>query len=244
MKGTIQMAAALLGLALSHASVQAQCATGTCSGGSCATGYCATGGGPSGRTVKATCGHDRTGYSCLDLYDRCWFQRYNNLAHRAVNRAMTPQVQNGHVLDQTIWNHMFEPGTDQLNGLGIAHLQYISRRRPEVDRTLYLATAMDLPYDANFPERYAGARQELDSLRVAAVQKYLIGLNAGRCQDFQILVHDPADPSISTLGPSIAVPLMYAKFRGGLSTSGGGGGAAGPVGTVGGFAGSGGAASR
>ncbi|MFO0846189.1 MAG: hypothetical protein U0797_28065 [Gemmataceae bacterium] len=228
MKGNIRMAAALVGVALSAAAAQAQCPT-------CPTGGCPDGGG---KANKATSGLDLTGYNNYGLYDRCWFQRYTNLAHRAVNRAMAPQVQNGHVLDQTVWNHMFEPGSDLLNPLGQAHLQYVSRRRPEVDRTVYLATAMDLQYDPACPERYAGARQELDSLRVAAVQKYLVALNAGRCSDFQVLLHDPADPSIATQGPAFSVQQMYSRFRGGLVGAGGGAGAAaGPSGSVGGFSG-------
>lgn len=248
MNGSIRMAAALLGVALSAAAAQAQsapcaagCPTGGCATAGCPTGACASG----GKGHKATTGLDMTGHNNYELYDRCWFQRYTNLAHRAVNRALTPQVQNGHVLDQTVWNHMFEPSTDVLNPMGQAHLQYVSRRRPEIDRTVYLASAMDLQYDPACPERYAGARQELDSLRVAAVQKFLIGLNAGRCSDFQILVHDPADVSVSTYGPGVSVQLMYARYRGGLATgAGGAGGAAGPSGSVGGFAGGGGAASR
>jgi hypothetical protein len=239
MNGSIRMAAALVGVALSAAAAQAQ--SGGCGPAGCATGACAGG----GKAHKANTGLDLNGHNNYEMYDRCWFQRYAGLAHRAVNRSLTPQVQNGHVLDQTVWNHMFEPGTDVLNPLGQAHLQYISRRRPEVDRTVYLASAMDLQYDPACPERYAGARQELDSLRVAALQKFLVGLNAGRCSDFQILVHDPADPSISTYGAGISVQLMYARYRGGLATgAGGAGGAAGPTGSVGGFAGGGGAASR
>jgi hypothetical protein len=250
MNGLIRVAAALVGVALSAAVANAQCGSGNCGTGGCTTGTCgaacADGGCAGGRDGhKNVSALDRIGYNNYNLYDRCWPQRYANLAHRAVNRAMTPQVQNGHVLDQTVWNHMFEPGTDALNGLGVMHLQYVSRRRPEVDKTVYLATAMDLAYDPACPERYAGARQELDSLRVAAVHKYLVALNAGRCQDFQVLVHDPADVTISTDGAGIAVRLMYARFRGGLATgAGGAGGAAGPVGSVGGFAGGGGAASR
>jgi hypothetical protein len=165
------------------------------------------------------------------LYDRCYPQRYNNLAQREVNLAMTGQVQNGHVLDQTVWNHHFECGTDHLTPGGMYQLQYISRRRPCPDTTVYLASALDLPYDANCPERYCAAKQELDSLRVAAVQKYLMGLNCGRPADYQVVVHDPADVSISAIPASFSVLQMYARFRGGLATGvGGGGGAAGPSG--------------
>ncbi len=223
MNGRIRILSAVLTLACSAAMAQAQGQR--------------LGGPPPGPTVL-----DMTGHNNRHLYDRCWFQRYANLSHRAVNRALTPQVQNGHVLDQTLWNHMFEPGSDLLNPMGQAHLQYISRRRPEVDPTIYLATAMYLSYDPACPERYCGARQELDALRVASIQKFLTGLNCGRCADFQILVHDPADVTIHSNPAYSAVVQMYGRFRGGLG--GGGGGAAGPSGSVGGFAGAGGAAGR
>ncbi len=201
MNGRIHLLAAVLGLAASAAVAQAQ--------------------------APAPCGSVAgDGYRTRTLYDKCWPQRYSNLAQRAVNRALTPQVQNGHVLDQTVWNHMFEPGTDVLNGLGQAHLQYLSRRRPEVDPTVYLATAMDLAYDPACPERYCGARQELDSLRVAAVQKFLTGLNCGRCADFQVLVHDPADVTVQTTPVLSSVVQMYGRFRGGLGTGAAGGGTA------------------
>jgi hypothetical protein len=184
---------------------------------------------PAGPGASPTA-QEMTGCSNKDLYDRCYPERYNNLARREVNMAFNPQVMNGHVLDQTIWNHDFEPGTDRLTPGGLATLQYISRRRPCPDCTVYLATALDLNYDPGCPERYAGAKQELDSLRVAAVQKYLVGLNAGRPMDFQVLVHDPADVTVATQPVASSVLQMYGRYRGGLSTGGGGGGAAGPTG--------------
>ena len=42
-----------------------------------------------------------------DCYDHCYPQRYWASSQRAVNAAFAPQVLNGHVLDQTIWNHDF-----------------------------------------------------------------------------------------------------------------------------------------
>jgi hypothetical protein len=169
------------------------------------------------------------------LYDRCYPQRYVNLADREVNAAMTPQVQNGHVLDQTVWNHFFEQGTDRLTPGGQDLLSYLSRRRPQPDTTIYLATASDLPYDPNCPDRYCGSRQELDARRVVAVQKYLTALNCGRPVDFQVLVHDPADPSLATTPVASSITQMYGRFRGGLLSvaggAGGGGGAGVSAGT-------------
>ena len=82
------------------------------------------------------------------LYDRCYPQRYNNLAQREVNLGMTGQVQNGHVLDQTVWNYHFEAGTDRLTEGGQIHLAYLARRRPVPDPCLFLQTAHDVVYDA------------------------------------------------------------------------------------------------
>jgi len=232
MNGVIRKAALLLGVVTAASvgcpTLSAQCANQACGGG------CASADGTQGACASGVCSLDNsagtgmTGNSKGWPWDRCWPMRYANLAHRSVNRSFTPQVQNGHVLDQTVYNHHFDCGTDRLNCMGMAHLQYLSRRRPEPDRTIYLATSLDLAYDAACPDRYCGARQELDTLRVAAVQKYLQGLNCGRCPDFQVLVHDPADVTLHTAPVLLSVQQMYLRFRGGRGV---GAGAAGPTGS-------------
>ncbi len=213
MNGIVRKAALVLGctvcaMGLGCGSLPSTCGVNGCGGGR---------GGP-GATPTA---QEMTGCS-NQLYDPCYPQRYWNLASREVNRAMSPQVLNGHVLDQTVWNQFFEPGTDHLTPGGMAHLQYLSRRRPSPDTTIYLATAMDLTYDPACPERYCGARQELDSLRAAAIQKFLVGLNCGRPTEFQVCVHDPANVSVSALPVSSSVTQMYAQYKGGLGGPGGG----------------------
>jgi len=227
MKGLIRKAALYLGCAVGSAGMLGCTTCGSCG---CGGGLGGIGGGAV--PASATCCNNK------DLYDRCYPERYNNLAQREVNLACTPQVQNGHVLDQTVWNHHFEKGTDRLTPGGMAVLQYISRRRPQPDGTVYLATALDLDYDPCCPERYAGATQELNALRVAAVHKYLVALNAGRPMDFQVLVHDPADVTINSgvaggINPvTQAVVLRNAAIRGNIATTGGGtGGTAGPTGS-------------
>lgn len=235
MKGLIRNAALLLGAAAGAAAgcdslPKRPCGTGGCApagAAGCGTGGdCGNGAGcaPGGLCPTAD---DLTGRNNRELYDRCYPERYAALARREVNLAFTPQVQNGHVLDQTVWNHYFDAGTDRLNPLGQSQLQYIARRRPTPDTTVYLATANDLGYDAACPERYAGARQELDTLRVASVQKYLTALNAGRPATYQVLVHDPGDVSIHTAPAGSSVIQMYGRYRGGLPSTGGGGAAAG-----------------
>ena len=62
-----------------------------------------------------------------------------------MRRRWRAQVHNGHVLDQTVWNSHFEPGTDHLTAGGLAHLDYLARRRPAPDTTVFLEVAKDVP---------------------------------------------------------------------------------------------------
>ena len=188
------------------------------------------------RTLALSCGAAllaAAGGCCTyeNYVDPCWPQRYVHEAKTEVNESSAPQIHNGHVLDQTVWNWMFERGCERLTPAGVEHLAYLARRRPQADCTLYLQTANDLPYDQACPDHLAGARQELDARRVQAIQKHLVAHTAGRPVDFQVLVHDPSDPSVSAVPVAGAIPLMYARWRGGLPTvvggASGGGGAAG-----------------
>ena len=76
----------------------------------------------------------------------------NFTARREVVDAIAPQVQNGHVLDQTVWNYMFAAGTDELNGVGMAKLDYIVRMRPAPDPQIFVQTAQDVFYDPAQPD--------------------------------------------------------------------------------------------
>ena len=76
-----------------------------------------------------------------DIVDPCYPQRYEYAARMEVNQAFAPQVRNGHVLDQTLWNYEFEPGTARLTPGGMEHLAYLARRRPTPDTTPYLQLA-------------------------------------------------------------------------------------------------------
>src|SRR3954454_15664631 len=105
MKGLWHAAALLVGCAIGltagcdtlpmKSGTTGACNTGTCATGSCATGNCGTGACGAG----GGCGANGAGR--CDLYDRCWPDRYTNLAQRSVNHSFAPQVLNGHVLDQT-----------------------------------------------------------------------------------------------------------------------------------------------
>jgi hypothetical protein len=181
---------------------------------------------------------------CHNLYDPCYPERYEAEARKEVNDLNAPQVMNGHVLDQTVWNYHFEPGSDKLTPGGMEHLAYLARRRPAPDTTVYLQAAQDLSYDPANPDKFAQNRFDLDGKRIAAIQKYLNAQTSGRHVDFQVVVHDPADPSISAIPAAISVQKAYSGAQGlvgsapaGGGTSGGGGASTGAGGGGGGMGG-------
>jgi hypothetical protein len=162
-------------------------------------------------------------YAYRDIVDPCYPERYWASSHALVYEAMAPQVHNGHVLDQTVWNWHFEPGTDRLTAGGLEHLAYIARRRPHPDMCVYLQTAQDVVYDPAVPERMQVARQELDMKRKVAIERFLIAQTGGKGVDFQVMIHDPSDPSLNAIPASAAVQQMFTtRFRGGLPGGGGG----------------------
>lgn len=173
-----------------------------------------------GGALAAGCHHSET-----DRWhgDPCWPDRYENEARRSQVAAFEPQVLNGHILDQTIWNMQFDYGTDKLTGAGIDKLDQLARRRPAPDTRIFLQTARDIPYDAERAGDYATKRTELDTKRVAAIKKYLATSLTGRPSTFEIEVHDPAPPGIDGAAPRVIVPsprtrAMGAEGQGGAGT--------------------------
>jgi hypothetical protein len=162
-----------------------------------------------------------------DCVDPCYPMRYSSMARKEVNMAFAPQVQNGQVLDQTVWNYFFEPGSDRLTPLGLDRLSYIARRRPSPDCNVFLQTAQDILYDAAAPEHMAETRHDLDMKRIASVQRYLISYTAGHPVAFNVVITDPGDPSLSGVWVNGEVLQMYGRTRGGLLSGGGGAGASG-----------------
>jgi hypothetical protein len=149
--------------------------------------------------------------------DPCWPDRYSNESRAAAVASFQPQVENGHILDQTLRNTHFEYGSDKLNGEGMDKLDQLSRRRPSPDTRLFLQTARDIAYDAEKPGDYATKRVELDSKRIASVQRYLKATLTGREVTFDIQIHDPAYPGIDVnpgVAPRVYVPAPQARGAG------------------------------
>ena len=152
--------------------------------------------------------------------DPCWPDRYANESRASVVASFQPQVENGHVLDQTVWNSGFEFGSEKLNGAGMDKLDQITRRRPHPDTKLYLQTARDIVYDAEKPNDYAAKRNELDTKRVLSVQKYLAASLTGRPATFDIQVHDPSPPGIDGAAPRVIVPTPQSRVGAGAAAGG------------------------
>jgi hypothetical protein len=189
--------------------------------------------------VTAALGCDWWGIeSCADLYDPCYPMRYNHMARQEVIGAVSPQMANGHVLDQTVWNSAFELGTDHLTPGGMAKLGELARRRPAPDPVVYVQTAQDINYDPANPDKFTQARKDLDQKRADAVQKYLLAYAGPRGLSFQVLVHDPGDVGMSAIPAAQSIqrsnaaalgtlPLGGASVSGGAGAVAGGGGGAG-----------------
>jgi hypothetical protein len=130
-----------------------------------------------------------------NLVDPCYPERYAYEARESVVGAFGAQVNNGHVLDQTVWAWHFEKGSDRLTLAGQEHLSYLARRRPQPDPKVYLqtATALDVSYDPAAPDKLVNARAELDARRVQSIQKYLGAATAARPVAFDVQIHDPGD---------------------------------------------------
>jgi hypothetical protein len=161
-----------------------------------------------------------------DLVDPCYPQRYEYAARMEVNQAFAPQVRNGHVLDQTIWNYEFEPGTPRLTPGGMDHLAYLARRRPAPDTTVYLQIAQppDVVFEPKTPDKYVEVRTKLDNERIQAIQSYLAAETSGRNLTFNVVLHDPGEVGLSALSLQRSLTAEQAASEGVLSRKAIGGG--------------------
>jgi hypothetical protein len=152
-----------------------------------------------------------------DCYDTCWLQRYSFQADQSVNAAFGAQVNNGHILDQTVMTYEFEPGTANLTPGGVAHLECLASRRPAPDPHVFLQSALDVPYDPAAPNNSVAARQELNAKRVESIQRFLTAETAGRPVVFDVVVHAAPTPGLPAPPLGIATTHFYNGFRGALT---------------------------
>ena len=158
-----------------------------------------------------------------DVVDPCYPERYRWMAAQTVHQTFAPQVHNGHVLDQTIWNYHFEANSDRLTPGGMEHLNYLARRRPHPDPMVYLQTAYDInPYDPAAPNAYVVARTALDAKRMQAIKNYLNAQTSGRGLSFEVAVHDPAEVGLPRWVPAYGAHVAVGGPHQGVLVGGAG----------------------
>jgi hypothetical protein len=166
-----------------------------------------------------------------DVVDPCYPQRYDWQAQEEVCEPFGTQINNGHILDQTLWNHYFDDGKARLTAGGRDKLDQIVQRRPFPDPVIYLATAHDIRYQPDAPpETYVQARRKLDSDRIEVVQKYLAAITPPRNVPWQIYVHDPMVPSLRATAMAVSITGNTKSFTGSMAGAGGGAGSGAPGG--------------
>ena len=161
-----------------------------------------------------------------DIVDPCYPQRYEYAARMEVNQALAPQVRNGHILEQTVWNYEFEPGTPRLTPGGMDHLAYLARRRPVPDTAIYLQIAQppDIVFDPKVPDKFVETRAKLDNDRIQAIQSYLAAETSGRNLTFTVVMHDPGEVGIPAVTLQRSINAAQAASQGVLTRQSLGGG--------------------
>lgn len=133
--------------------------------------------------------------------DPCWPERYNATARSEVIAPFAQQVNNGTVMNQTIWNWYFEKGSEKLTPAGMAKLDSIAQTRPSPEPRLYLQAARDLEATNDNLDKIAGDRETLTQKRAATVMKYLGTQPAiGNPTTYEIFVHDT---------PTLGMPASF-----------------------------------
>jgi len=123
-----------------------------------------------------------------DVVDPYYPKRYNVDARNSVRASLAPQVSNGNVLDQTVWDFHFETGKPELNAMGKDHLKRLARRRPAAQEVIFLQVAQNPDEKVN--------NKELNKVRSETVKAYMNKISEDKVHpEFQVVLHDPAEVS-------------------------------------------------
>ena len=148
---------------------------------------------------------------------------------------MAPQVKNGEILDQTVWNYHFMDDTAALHPMGAEHLKRLARKRPAPCSVIFLQTAQ-LNTSEGDPDLndFIQKRKQLDLKRSEKIMEFMNTYMEGREHEpFQVVIHDPADVYGNGQVAERVTNLRINTYSGGLT-------GASPTGTsAGGAAGSG-----
>ena len=174
-----------------------------------------------------------------DVVDPYYPKRYSVEARNSVRASLAPQVSNGNVLDQTVWDFHFETGKPELNAMGKDHLKRFARRRPAAQEVIFLQVAQN-------PDEIAN-NKELNKTRSENIKAYMTKISEDKVHpEFQVVLHDPAEVSGSGIeaariinGKQSGVSGVFTNGQSGSSSGGsnsgqsssGGGGGGGSSGT-------------
>ena len=123
-----------------------------------------------------------------DVVDPYYPKRYRVEARNSVRASLSPQVSNGNVLDQTVWDFHFETGKPELNAMGKDHLKRLARRRPAAQEVIFLQVAQNPDENAN--------NKELNKVRSENIKTYITKISQDKVHpEFQVVLHDPAEVS-------------------------------------------------
>ena len=123
-----------------------------------------------------------------DVVDPYYPKRYSVEARNSVRASLAPQVSNGNVLDQTVWDFHFETGKPELNAMGKDHLKRFARRRPVAQEVIFLQVAQNPDEKAN--------NKELNKARSENIKTYITKISQDKVHpEFQVVLHDPAEVS-------------------------------------------------
>jgi hypothetical protein len=170
--------------------------------------------------------------SYYDVVDPCWPARYDCKARGEVIEPLQAQAANGLALEQTLYNHYFKEGGDELLPGGKALLVRVARRRPAPETAVFVQAANDESVLMNKNlEEIAAQRKDLNEKRVKAVADFLKAIRPDVA--FTVAVHDPSRVGIDGHEAYTAVRDMHSSAvgnmplqgAGGVAGGGGGGGA-------------------
>ncbi len=155
-----------------------------------------------------------------DVVDPYYPKRYNVDARNSVRASLAPQVSNGNVLDQTVWDFHFETGKPELNAMGKDHLKRLARRRPVAQEVIFLQVAQNPDENAN--------NKELNKARSENIKTYMTKISQDKVHpEFQVVLHDPAEVSGSGIeaariinGKQSGVSGIFTNGQSGSSSGG------------------------
>lgn len=155
-----------------------------------------------------------------DVVDPYYPKRYNVDARNSVRTAFAPQVSNGNVLDQTVWDFHFETGKPELNAMGKDHLKRLARRRPVAQEVIFLQVAQNPDEKVN--------NKELNKVRSENIKAYMAKISEDKVHpEFQVVLHDPAEVSGSGIeaariigGKQSGVSGVFTNGQSGSSSGG------------------------